>query len=156
MSSHFRSLRDLREPEWPPTPQQREAIRRMMTRVENLYHEPASWTAMDLRYKNVYWPPTDMRHWPLDVWCVYHETISYGHSCETCLVGNLNTASRLDEVEQIYGWPVSVVVSMLTPENMAVTGAPSDWAQYFASHRVLHLQGALDDPVARNSKQKCE
>ena len=52
------------------------------------------------------------------------------------LVGNVNTASRLEDVGRIYGLPVTAVVSMLQPQEMKARGAPSEWATYFACRAV--------------------
>ena len=71
--------------------------------------------ALYWRYEN------DISCWPLDVWCVF------ASGQDLFLVGNVNTASRLEDVGRISGLPVTVVVSMLQSQEMKARGAPSEY-----------------------------
>ena len=140
----------LQRPSWPPLPGHDLAMQRIAARVSELYHDPESWTELDLRLKDVEWSMNDIGHWPLDVWCVF------ASAQDLCLVGNVNTASRVDDAGRIYGHRVTVVVSMLHPHEMKTRGAPSDWAQHFAQRSVRHIQRPLDDLVARTDEQRIQ
>ena len=115
-----RALAALARPGWPPLPGHHLAMRHISERVSELYHDPDSWTELDLRLKDVDWCVSDIGRWPLDVWCVF------ASGQDLCLVGNVNTASRVDDVGRIYGHSVTVVVSMLHPHEMKTRGAPVD------------------------------
>ena len=111
-----RALAALQRPSWPPLPGHHLAMQRIAARVSELYHDPESWTELDLRLKDVEWSMNDIGHWPLDVWCVF------ASAQDLCLVGNVNTASRVDDAGRIYGHRVT----MLHPHEMKTRGAPSD------------------------------
>ena len=143
-----RALAALARPGWPPLPGHHLAMRHIPERVSELYHDPDSWTELDLRLKDVDWCVSDIGRWPLDVWCVF------ASGQDLCLVGNVNTASRVDDVGRIYGHSVTVVVSMLHPHEMKTRGAPVDWVRHFAERSVRHIQRPLDDPVARTDEQR--
>ena len=147
-SSDLEALAALQAPSWPPPLRHRVAMQSLAERVEGLYRDLRWWTELDLRLKNVDWPMNDISCWPLDVWCVF------ASGQDLFLVGNVNTASRLEDVGRIYGLPVTVVVSMLQPQEMKARGAPSEWATYFAERSVRHCHRGLDDPVARNDQQR--
>ena len=148
MLADGRALAALQRPSWPPLPGHHLATQRIAARVSELYHDPEAWTELDLRLKDVEWSMNDIGHWPLDVWCVF------ASARDLCLVGNINTASRVDDAARIYGHRVTVVVSMLHPYEMKTRGAPSDWAQHFAQRSVCHIQRPLDDLVARTDEQR--
>ena len=143
-----RALAALQAPSWPPLPEHHSAMQGISDRVSDLYHDQDTWTELDLRLRDVEWSMTDIGHWPLDVWCVFASVQ------DLCLVGNVNTASRVDDVGRIYGHRVTVVVSMLHPQEMKTRGAPSDWVRHFAERSVRHVQRPLDDPVARTDEQR--
>ena len=66
-----RALAALQTPSWPPLPGHHLAMQAISERVSELYHDPESWTELDLRLKDVEWSINDIAHWPLDVWCVF-------------------------------------------------------------------------------------
>ena len=112
-----RALAALQAPSWPPLPEHHSAMQGISERVSDLYHDQDTWTELDLRLRDVEWSMTDIGRWPLDVWCVF------ASFQDLCLVGNVNTASRVDDVGRIYGHRVTVVVSMLHPQEMKTRGA---------------------------------
>lgn len=140
-------LTALQEPSWPPLRGHRLAMQGIAERMEMLYRDLQWWTELDLRLKDVDWSASGISRWPLDVWCVFSS------AQDLCLVGNVNTASRLEDVGRIYGLRVTVVVSMLQPREMKTRGAPSDWATYFAEQSMCHVQRPLDVGVARTGQQ---
>ena len=116
-SPDLEALAALQAPSWPPPLRHRVAMQSMAERVEGLYRDLRWWTELDLRLKNVDWPMNDISCWPLDVWCVF------ASGQDLFLVGNVNTASRLEDVGRIYGLPVTVVVSMLQPRDEGTRSA---------------------------------
>lgn len=104
-------LTALQEPSWPPLRGHRLAMQGIAERMEMLYRDLQWWTELDLRLKDVDWSASGISRWPLDVWCVFSS------AQDLCLVGNVNTASRLEDVGRIYGLRVTGGLHAATPRD---------------------------------------
>ena len=67
------------------------------------------------------------------------------------ILGSLQAACNLKEIDDSFGRSVNVVVTMCKDE-MKVAGTPSDWSTYFQENNAMQLQCQLDDITVKQPR----
>ena len=125
--------------------QVRGQVQALMDWIETAYQQ-GPWTELDIRLRDVHWQAKNVMSWPLDAFCVYHDTK------QTCYIGSLKSATAILDIEKIYGDRPNCVVSMCGATEMDGCGA-LDWEQYMASVGVQHhIRLHVDDVIAKKEE----
>ena len=107
--------------------------------IERAFSDKEIWNALDEVIHEHNYSFKSIAAWPVDACVVYAPTRR-----ASLILGSLQAACNLKDIERSLGRKVNIVVTMCENE-MKVAGAPADWTAYFHENNAMQLSCQLDD-----------